>query len=261
MTKAEFRRIISICSSVKNVQIDILKNHDNNMWWPLSITDYRKRLLIAGLSTRVSYNMINTYMKVINQLNQYSFEEIKQMSKDRLIDIIKGLGLSNARYKYLSSMINFIDLYKKRLLTMPNNDLINLIAENVNGASYKVAQCCVLYIKGYYCGIMPVDSGMKDIELPCIGFNEYRNSQGHDVLRKQLEALAKDNNMEDIIKQNGYKSLNIPDYNNATWWTHLVLIYFKRHYCNKHKPNNCPLLHKNLAKSKCLKPRKIKSNI
>ena len=47
--------------------------------------------------------------------------------------------------------------------------------------------------------------------------------------------------MEDIILENGYNELNIPDYNNASWWTHLVLIYFKRHYCNKHKPEECPL--------------------
>ena len=97
---------------------------------------------------------------------------------------------------------------------------------------------------------MPVDSGMKDNLLPCIGFNTYKNAIGHDILRKELQDLVKDNNLKDIIIKNGYESLNIPDYNNATWWAHLVLIYFKRHYCNKHKPEECPL--KSVLNLKCM---------
>ena len=69
MTKEEFKEIIEICASMPDVKEDVLKNHDNNMWWPLEIEDYRKRLLIAGLSTRISYNTINNYRKVINQLS------------------------------------------------------------------------------------------------------------------------------------------------------------------------------------------------
>ena len=241
MSKEEMKEILSICSAMPDVKEDLFKNHDNNMWWPLGVDDYRKRLLIAGLSTRISYNMINSYRKVINDLNNYSYEEIKNMSEQELINIIKGLGLSNTRYKYLSSMIKFIENYENEIQEKSDDDLIKLIANNVNGASYKVAQCCVLYMRGYYCGIMPVDSGMKDVELPCMGFNEYKNAIGHDILRKQLQELVVDNDMTDIIEKNGYSKLNIPDYQNATWWAHLVLIYFKRHYCNKHKPEQCPL--------------------
>ena len=47
--------------------------------------------------------------------------------------------------------------------------------------------------------------------------------------------------MEEIIKRNGYKELHIEDFNNATWFCHLVLIYYKRFFCNKHKPENCSL--------------------
>ena len=206
-----------------DVKIDVFKNHDNNMWWPLEIDDYRKRLLIAGLSTRISYNMINSYRNVINKLNEYSYNQIKAMSKEDLIKIIKGLGLSNTRYIYIESMINFIEKYNNEILEMSNDELIELIAKNVSGASYKVAQCCVLYMRGYYCGIMPVDSGMKDVELPCLGFTKYNNALGHDILRKQLQGLVEKNNMEDIILENGYNELNIPDYNNASWWAHLVL--------------------------------------
>lgn len=106
-------------------------------------------------------------------------------------------------------------------------------------------------MRGYNSGVMPVDSGMKDIELPCLGFGEYKTSKGHEILRKQLEELVSDNDLEDIIIENGYKELIIPDYKNATWWTHLVLIYFKRYYCNKHNPENCPLKNKIEIKEKC----------
>lgn len=253
MTKEEIKQILDICSSMNEVKEDIFKNHDNNMWWPLEVTDYRKRLLIAGLSTRISYNMINKYRKVIDDLNTYTYEEIKNMSRVELVNIINGLGLFNTRYKFLSSMIEFIENNKLTLKKESNDVLIEKIAKNVNGASYKVAQCCVLYMRGYYCGIMPVDSGMKDIELPCIGFEKYNNAIGHDNLRKQLQLLIENNDLKEIIVSNGYENLNIPDYSNATWWAHLVLIYFKRHYCNKHNPKNCPLINKTKIKCLCKK--------
>ena len=86
MTKEEFKNIIDICASMPDVKEDVFKNHDNNMWWPLEIEDYKKRLLIAGLSTRISYNMINSYRKVINKLNEYSYEQIKSMTKEEMLD-------------------------------------------------------------------------------------------------------------------------------------------------------------------------------
>ena len=253
MTKEEFKKIIDICSVQEEVREAVKKNHNNNLWWPLDVDDYRKRLLIAGLSTRISYNMIDSYRKVINDLNKYSYEEIRNMSESEIINIIRGLGLSNTRYKYLSSMINFIEKYDNEIKTLPNDELIKLIADNVNGASYKVAQCCVLYARGYYSGIMPVDSGMKDVELPCLGFEQYKNALGHDILRKELEELVKGNNIEEIIKQNGYEELEVKDYNNATWFCHLVLIYYKRYFCNKHNPENCPLKNYVPIKCKCKK--------
>ena len=191
--------------------------------------------MIAGLSTRISYNMIDSYRKVINDLNSYTYDEIKNMKKDEIINIIKGLGLSNTRYKYLSSMIDFLGKYDNEIKTLSNDELIKLIADNVSGASYKVAQCCALY--------------MKDTELPCLGFEQYKNALGHDILRKELETLVKNNNMKKIIKKNGYQDLNIEDYDNATWFCHLVLIYYKRYFCNKHNPEECPL--KNCIEVKC----------
>ena len=130
------------------------RRNDNNehLRWSLEVEDYRKRLLIAGLSTRISYNMIDSYRKVINDLNSYTYDENKNMMKDEIINIIKGLGLSNARYKYLSSIIDFIEKY-----------------------------------------------------------------------------------------------------DNATWFCHLVLIYYKRYFCNKHNPENCPLRNHVEVKCKCRK--------
>ena len=253
MTKEEFKKIIDICSNQEEVRNAVKKNHNNNLWWPLEVEDYRKRLLIAGLSTRISYNMIDSYRKVINDLNGYTYDEIKNMTEDEIINIIKGLGLSNTRYKYLSSMIDFIEKYDNEIKTLSNDELIKLIADNVSGASYKVAQCCVLYIRGYYSGIMPVDSGMKDVELPCLGFEQYKNALGHDILRKELETIVKDNNMEEIIKQNGYEELKVENYDNATWFCHLVLIYYKRYFCNKHNPEICPLRDYVEVKCKCRK--------
>ena len=253
MTREEFKKIIDICSNQEEVRNAVKKNHNNNLWWPLEVEDYRKRLLIAGLSTRISYNMIDSYRKVINDLNSYTYDEIKNMTEDEIINIIKGLGLSNTRYKYLSSMIDFIEKYDNEIKTLSNDELIKLIADNVSGASYKVAQCCVLYIRGYYSGIMPVDSGMKDVELPCLGFEQYKNALGHDILRKELETLVKDNNMEKIIKQKGYEELKVENYDNATWFCHLALIYYKRYFCNKHNPENCPLRDHVEVKCKCSK--------
>lgn len=94
--------------------------------------------------------MIDSYKKIINDLNSYTYDEIKNMTEDEVINIIKGLGLSNTRCKYLSSMINFIENYDNEIKALSNDELIMLIAENVPGVSYKVVQCCVLYVRGYY---------------------------------------------------------------------------------------------------------------
>lgn len=258
MKKEELKKILDICSSQSNVKVDVFKNHDNNLWWPLEVTDYRLRLLIAGLSTRISYSMIENYRKVIENLTMYTYEEIKNMKEDQILKIIKPLGLFNTRYKYIKSMINFIENHHD-LTSLSNEELIEAINKNVTGASYKVAQCCTLYMKGYYeSGIMPVDSGMKDMLLPCLVFPTYKAAIGHDYLRKELEKLVKNIDLKDVISKNGYNNLKIPDTSNATWWSHLVLIYFKRHFCNKHKPEECPLLKAGIKVScKCAKNSKI----
>lgn len=242
ITSEKLKRILAICSSDESVKEEVVKNHDNNLWWPTDIADKRMRLLIAGLSTRISYNMIATYQQVVAKLNKHSYEEIIKMDDECLSEIVSPLGLLNARMTYIKSMINFIEKYYNDLDKYNNEKLIELISKNVHGASYKVAQCCVLYLRGYYCGIMPVDSGMKDVLLPCIGFTKRNGSIAHEILRKELEEIVKKLDLESIVDKNGYsKLITIPKNTPFTWWSHLVLIYFKRFYCNKHKPDLCPL--------------------
>lgn len=241
LTQKNIYQILDICSSQEVVRKEVKKNHDNNLWWPNSVVDHRKRLLIAGLSTRISYNMIDKYREVILNLDSHSYEELCSMSDDELINIIKKLGLSNTRIKYLRSMFVFIDKYQDRFDRLNNQELIELISAEVNGASYKVAQCCTLYLRGYYSGVMPVDSGMKDMLLPCIGFDIASGALGHEIARLELERLVCDVNLKPLIEKNGYSELNIPCDKPLTWWAHLVLIYFKRNFCNKHKPDECPL--------------------
>ena len=106
-------------------------------------------------------------------------------------------------------------------------------------------------MKGYYCGIMPVDSGMKDVELPCFGFEHYKTPKGHEILRKELEELVENNDFREIIKENHYDELNIENMDNPTWLVHLLLIYYKRLYCNKHNSSACPLKREKLTKDKC----------
>ncbi|MEN8908109.1 MAG: hypothetical protein ABF289_19320 [Clostridiales bacterium] len=248
--ETRFKNILKIMSSSTLVKNEVIKNHDNNLWWPLYIKDWKIRFIVAGLSTRVSYNCIETYKSVIKDLSNYKYEEIKKMSDDNLIKIISRLGLSNTRLKYIRSAINFIDNYSEQIFSKSNNELIELIQNNVNGASYKVAQCCVLYIRGYYTGIMPVDRGIKDVFAPCIGFEHYKKAIGHDILRKNFEYLIKKLNLDDLIDDD-YSKLKLPENKPLTWWSHLVMIYYKRIYCNKKNPKLCELNKNGILLKKC----------
>lgn len=258
MEKEKFKKIIDLCSSLEEIKKEVYENHDDNKWWPLKIKDYKKRLIISGLSTRISYNMINTYQKVIYKLDSFSFEEIMNLSDKELEEIIKPLGLIKYRIKYIRSMIDFINKYEKDIINLTNEELIELIAKEVKGASYKVGQCCTLYSRGYYCGVIPVDSGMKDVQLPCIGFEELKGDIAHKKYSEQLKELIKETDLEEILIKNGYEDLNIEEIENPTWVIHLILIYYKRIFCNKKKCENCVLYINNLASGKCKKDKEIR---
>lgn len=235
MEKEQIEKVLAVLAKDKELQNEVNKNFSNNLWWPRDVDDKRLRLIIAGLSTRVSYSMIESYRKVIHNLISIGFDKFKEFSNDEKINIIKPLGLSSTRLKYINSMYNFIENHKN-LDILEECDFIKLINGEVIGASYKVAQCCLLYYKGYPNSIMPVDSGMKDVLLPCLGYKKQKSGIGHEYARQSLEKDVAIINKRKFIDQNGL-NINEKEFN---WWAHLSLIYYKRKYCNK-KNQLCPL--------------------
>lgn len=245
MNKEELIKAIEIMATQPAVQEAVVRSHDNNPWWPKDIKDWRMKMLIAGLSTRVSFRMLSTYIKTINDFSAYSYDGIQTMTDENLKTMLKPLGLPDARIKFVRSMSNYINnnLKSKKIENISNLEMIADIAKNVAGASYKVGQCCVLYAKGYHCGIMPVDSGIKDMLAPCLGYKTGKTSIAHEIVRKQLESFTKSHDWLEIAIKLGYdKSITLPKDKPLTWWVHLVMINYKRHFCNNRKPNECPLL-------------------
>lgn len=240
----KYIEILRVCASQEEVRKEVLRNHDENLWWPLSIKDWKIRFLIAGLSSRVSYQMIKKFQQVREKLTQYSYEEIVSMPEKELRSILKPLGLINLRMRFFKSAVDFIEEIEKTNLdiwSLSNNDLITLIRKKVIGVNYHLAQCCALYVRGYYSGIIPVDSGMFKMFAPCLGLPVPKGAFGYEILRKELEKLTKRVDCRKIAMATGYQSLNLPKDKPLTWWVHLVLIYCKRIFCNKSNPENCPL--------------------
>ena len=237
---------LSTCANLADVRQEVMLNHDDNRWWPTTIQDWRLRMVIAGWSTRVSYNMVKTYQKVVHNVSRIGFEDLCRMSDAELQDLIGSLGLFNARNQYLRSLAKFIEEVVNgtdQLPAIPDDKLIEVFAKKVRGANYKVAQCAVLYARGYHCGIFPVDSGMKDMLGPCLGLHLPRGAIAHDIMRKQIEKMLNAHSREyyQLAVQTGYGNLAISKEKAPIWWAHLVLIYFKRLYCNKRNPSQCPL--------------------
>jgi len=240
----KYSEILTICASQEQVREEVLKNHEDNMWWPRSIKDWRIRFLVAGVSARINYRMIKTYQRVIEKLKRYSYETIASMRKEEFVSIIKPLGLTNLRVKFWQSTIKFIEKVEEgkiKISDFSNDELICLIRKEVEGADYHLAQCCALYLRCYYCGIIPVDSGMIRFLAPCLGFPLPKGSYAYEILRKELEELSSKIDCLKIANTTGYQSIIFPKNKPLTWWMHLVLIYYKRAFCNKHNPNLCPL--------------------
>jgi thymidylate kinase/endonuclease III-like uncharacterized protein len=246
LPKERLYKVIECCAKLPEVKQEVLRNHDDNRWWPKSVKDWRIRLLVAGWSTRVSYSMIKTYQSVVAKVNEIEYEELCALSESELLDIIRSLGLAQTRIDYFRSVESYITksgITKETLIVRSNDELIADFAKNVKGSGYKVAQCAILYAKGYHCGIFPVDSGMKDMLGPCLGISLPSGSIANEVMRKQIEQnLNFDSYIyRELAYNSGYETLDIPENTAPIWWAHLVLIYFKRLYCNHHKPVFCPL--------------------
>ena len=244
LSEATFFRALTTCAELPDVREEVFRNHDDNQWWPRSVEDWRLRMVLAGWSTRVSYTMISTYQSVVSQAAGIGYERLCRLGDERLYDLVGSLGLFSARKQYLQSLRCFIDTLDtdSEPLALPNDTLISRMAKEVKGAGYKVAQCAVLYAKGYHCGILPVDSGMKDMLGPCLGLQLPRSSIAHEVMRKHVERLLNDaaERTCDLARNTGYADLDLPADAAPIWWAHLVLINFKRHYCNRRSPADCP---------------------
>lgn len=239
----KYSKVLEICASQEEVREEVLKNYENNMWWPRGVKDWRVRFLIAGLSARVSYRMIKTYQGVIEKLREYSYEEIASMPEREFVSIIRPLGLINLRRKFWQSVVNFIKRIEGGELdlnALSNDELISLIRKDIEGTDYHLAQCCTLYLRGYHSGIIPVDSGMVKTLGPCLGFPVPRGVHGYEVLRKELEELSRKIDCSKIARAAGYQSLTLLENRPLTWWMHLVLIYYKRLFCNRGDPKSCP---------------------
>lgn len=235
MEKSKLEKILSILAKDKILQQEVKKNFTNNLWWPSTVKDKRLRLIIAGLSTRISYSMIETYKKVINNIISIGYDNLASLNDKEKLVMIKPLGFSTTRLNYINSMIKFISSHSD-LNNLKDDAFIKLINDEVVGASYKVAQCCLLYYKGYPCSIMPVDSGMKDVLLPCLGYPKQKSGIGHEFARLLLEDDVSRIDKKQFIKEN---NLNITE-ESFNWWAHLSLIYYKRQHCNK-KDTDCSL--------------------
>ncbi len=158
-------RLIERAASLPDVRAEVEANHDENRWWPTTISDPRMRMLAAGWSTRVSYRMIETYARVIASADVYGFDSLVAATDAELATLVRALGRPRARIDYLRSLAELLGCWEKEGTdpTAESADCDALVfdfAARVRGASYKVAQCALLTARGYHCGIIPVDSGM-----------------------------------------------------------------------------------------------------
>ncbi|QMU67266.1 hypothetical protein [Streptacidiphilus sp. P02-A3a] len=238
-------RLVARAAGLPDVRAAVEANHDENRWWPTSISDPRVRMLAAGWSTRVSYRMVETYARVIASADAQGFDSLIAAEDAELASLARPIGLPQARIDYLRSLAELLRSWDKEGVdptadTVDSDDLVADFAERVRGASYKVAQCALLTARGYHCGIIPVDSGMVTRLAPALGLALPSGSAAHERMRHVLEAAvhARSADFRALIAEHGYR-VTIPDGVEPTWWVHLVLIYFKRLYLNGPAPQVC----------------------
>lgn len=59
--------LVARAAGQPDVRAAVEANHDDNRWWPRSVSDWRVGMTVSGWSTRVSYAMIGTYSNVVTQ--------------------------------------------------------------------------------------------------------------------------------------------------------------------------------------------------
>ncbi|KOT52220.1 hypothetical protein ADK43_30395 [Streptomyces rimosus subsp. rimosus] len=236
--------LVARAADLADVRGEVEANHDDNRWWPTAVTDFRVRMLAAGWSSRVSYRMIDAYARVIRDAAALGFDALADSTDAEVASLVAPLGLPRARIAYLRSLSDITQQWAKDGIAPATDPLdadamIRSFAEQVHGASYKVAQCALLYARGYHCGIIPVDSGMVSKLAPALGLALPPGPAAHEQMRHHLEAAVRS-------RPSAYRALaarhalTLPADAAPTWWTHLVLIYFKRLYLNRPSPRLCP---------------------
>jgi hypothetical protein len=229
--------LVACAAGRPDIKAAVEANHDDNRWWPLSVSDWRVRMTVAGWSTRVSYAMIDTYSSVVSRTDALGWDRLAALDDGEATALVRPLGLAASRVRYLRSLAAFVaaaDASGTDLAGMPLADLVRMLAAGISGAGYKVAQCAALYARGYHCGIIPADSGMVTKLAPFLGIPLSAGPAAHEELRQLLEACttARAGKYRDLAARLGYR-VTIPDEAPPTWLVHLVLIYFKRLYLNK----------------------------
>jgi hypothetical protein len=242
-------RLIRHAAGLADVKTEVEANHDENRWWPTSIADPRLRMAVAGWSTRVSYRMIGTYSRVVGEAAATGFDGLVASTDDELAELLTPLGLARSRVGYFRSLTELLVRWEKESVdaTAATDEsgcdtLIADFARDVRGASYKVAQCAVLYARGYHCGVIPVDSGMVTKLAPALGIPLPSGPIAHERFRYLLEAVVKEeaDALRALVGSLGH-AVSIPAGTVPSWWAHLVLIYFKRLYLNGPSPRLCTL--------------------
>ncbi len=236
--------LVACAARQADVRAAVEANHDDNRWWPRSVSDWRLRMTVAGWSTRVSYSMIDTYADVVSRADSLGWGNLIALDDAALGVLVRPLGLAAARIGYLRSLAGLVvsaDAAGTDLAGMQAADLIGWLAASVRGAGYKVAQCAALYARGYHCGIIPVDSGMVTRLAPYLGIRLGAGPAAHEQFRHLLEAgvSAMAGRYKELVAGLGYQ-VNIPQEADPTWFVHLILIYFKRLYLNRPGPRLCP---------------------
>jgi len=236
--------VMSRIAALPELRAAVEANHDDNRWWPTSVADPRMRMLVAGWSTRVSYSMVDVYAKVVAQAAAIGFDRIAHTPDDALSRLIRPIGLPAARLAYLRSLAAFLTRLERdgiNPLTIDIDAIIGRFATEVHQASYKVAQCALLYARGYHCGVIPVDSGMVTKLAPVLGICLPAGPIAHEHMRVLLQACVADrpDDYRHLAQMHAY-DVTIPAEAAPTWWTHLVLIYFKRLHLNRPGSRLCP---------------------
>ncbi len=234
--------VVARAAALPDVRSEVEANHDDNRWWPRRVTDPRLRMLVAGWSSRVSYAMVDTYARVVADADALGFDTLASLPDRELTDLVRPIGLPAARIRYLRSLVDFLDRLADEGTDPSSAELdmlINRFATEVHQASFKVAQCAVLYARGYHCGVIPVDSGMVTRLAPVLGLAVPSGPVAHERMRTILEDCVRDR-PDDYRRAADQHAVSIPSSAAPTWWAHLVLIYFKRRYLNRPGPRLCP---------------------